>query len=282
MKTKLNLLLVLSVLLISGSFNGVVAQKSIELKYNLKAGDQFATVSQIEQTIQFEAMGQKVTLDQDMAFYMTNDVDSVKDGLITQRTTFNRIVMDQQIFGMEIKYDSDDSTTFNSPMGTEFADQMNKLINASVTSVMDDRGQVKDMDLSALGTAGEMPSSVTTGNNYAVYPDHKVKVGESWESELETQETTKMAVKMVYTLKKATRKEALLDMKGDLSANLDNPDASGNLAGTITGTMTVDRKTGMVKESSIQMDMTMDVEQNGASFPATVSSFVDTKIEKNR
>ncbi len=282
MKTKLNLLLVLSILIFSGSFNGVKAQKSIELKYNLKVGDQFTTVSEIEQTIQFEANGQKITLDQDMAFYMTSDIDSVKDNLITQRSTFNRIVMNQQIFGMEIKYDSDDTSTYNSPMGTEFADQMNKLIDASVISVMNERGQVKEMDMSALGTAAEMPSTVTTGNNYAVYPDHKVKVGESWESELETQESTKMAVKMVYTLKKATRKEALLELKGDLSANMDNPDASGNLSGTITGTMTVDRKTGMVKESSIQMDMTMDVDQNGMSFPATVSSFVDTKIEKNR
>jgi len=282
MKTKLNLLLVFSILIFSGSFNAVVAQKSIELKYNLKVGDQFTTVSEIEQTIQFEANGQKITLDQDMAFYITSDMDSVKDGLITQRSTFTRIVMNQQIFGMEINYDSDDSSTFNSPMGPEFANQMNKLINASVISVMDERGQVKEMDMSALGTESEMPSTVTTGNNYAVYPDHKVSVGESWESQLETQENTKMAVKMVYTLKKATRKEAFLDLKGDLSANMDNPDASGNLDGTIAGTMTVDRKTGMVKESSIQMDMTMDVDQNGMSFPATVSSFVDTKIEKVR
>ncbi len=280
MKTKLNLLLVFSILILSGSFNGVVAQKSIELKYNLKVNDQFSVVSQIEQTIQFDANGQKIALDQDMTFYTTSHIDSVKNDLITQRTTFNRIVMNQQIFGMEINYDSDDSTTFNSPMGPEFAEQMNKLINASVISVMNDRGQIKDVDLSALGDAGETPSSVTTGNNYAVYPDHKVKVGESWESELETTEEAEMVIKMVYTLKKATRKEALLDMKGDLSANITNPDAPGNLSGTITGTMTVDSKTGMVKVSSIQMDMTLDIEQNGSKFPATISSFVDTKIEK--
>jgi len=280
MKTKLNLLLVLAALILSGSFNGVVAQKSIELKYNLKVNDSFSVVSEIEQTIQFETNGQKIALDQDMAFYMTSHIDSVKNDLITQRTTFNRIVMNQQIFGMEMNYDSDDSTTFNSPMGTEFADQMNKLINASVVSVINDCGQIKDMDVSALGNAGETPSSVTTANNYAVYPDHKVKVGDSWESELETTEDAEMDIKMVYTLKKASHKEAILDLKGDLSANLTNPDAPGNLSGTITGTMTVDSKTGMVKVSSIQMDMTMDIDQNGMSFPATVSSFVDTRIDK--
>ncbi len=280
MKSKWNVLLLLLAVNLMAFTNSAVAQKSIELKYQLKQGEQFTNVSNIEQTIQFEAMGQKVTLDQEMSFYLESVIDSVKNEQITQRTTFKRIVMDQRIFGMEIKYDSEDSSTFNSPMGTEFATQMNKLINASVISLMDERGHVIDMDMSALGNAGEMSSTLNTGNNYAVYPDHKIKVGESWEEELEPMETSNMAVKVKYTLKKATRKEAVLEVDGVLSANIDNPEAGGELDGTMTGEMTIDRKTGMVKVSSLQLDMTMDVEQNGMKFPATATSFVDTKIEK--
>lgn len=280
MTIKRNLFLFIAVILFLGFNNTASAQKSIELKYKLQVGDQFSNESNIEQTIQFEAMGQKVTLDQDMTFYMTANVDSVNGDLITQSTIIDHIVMDQQIFGMQIKYDSDDSTTFNSPMGTEFADQMNKLIDAAMISVMTDKGQVKKMDLSALGDAGEMSSNLNTANNYALYPDQKVKVGDSWEIELEPLTTNKKGVKINYTLKKATRKEVVLTLEGVLSGNLTNPEANGELEGTMKGEMTIDRKTGMVNTSNIQMDMTMEVEQNGMNFPAVVSSFIDTKIKK--
>jgi hypothetical protein len=280
MKNPINVLFLILAVSFTGFINQSIAQKSVQLKYHLESGDRFNNVSNIEQTIQFEAMGQKATLDQEMTFYMASEIDSVVDGIITQSTTFKRIVMDQKIFGMEINYDSDDSSTFNSPMGAEFAAQMNKLINATVVARMNDRGQVQEMDLSELGDAGEMSGNLNTGNNYAVYPDYKVKVGESWEEELKPLETSNMAVKVKYTLKKATRKEAVLDVDGILSANIDNPEAGGELDGTMVGEMTIDRKTGMVKVSSLQLDMEMEMEKNGMNIPATVTSFIETTIKK--
>lgn len=280
MKNPINVLFLILAVSFTGFINQSIAQKSVQLKYHLESGDWFNNVSNIEQTIQFEAMGQKATLDQEMTFYMASEIDSVVDGIITQSTTFKRIVMDQKIFGMEINYDSDDSSTFNSPMGAEFAAQMNKLINATVVARMNDRGQVQEMDLSELGDAGEMSGNLNTGNNYAVYPDYKVKVGESWEEELEPLETSNMAVKVKYTLKKVTRKEAVLDVDGILSANIENPEAGGELDGTMVGEMTIDRKTGMVKVSSLQLDMEMEMEKNGMNIPATVTSFIETTIKK--
>ena len=277
---KCNLICLSMLLLFAFGTNTAIAQKSIMLKYNLKAGQQFSNESSIEQTIQFEAMGQKATLDQDMDFYMTNAVDSVENGNITQSSTIDRVVMDQQIFGMSLKYDSEDSTTFNSPMGPEFADQMNKIIGTKVVSTINERGQLQRMDASAFGAAGEMSNSLNTGNNYATYPDYKVKVGDSWEESLTPMETSNMAVQVTYTLAKVSRKQAVISLEGVLSANELNPEVDGELNGTMKGEMTVNRKTGMVIESSIQLDMTMEIEQNGMKFPATVSSFVDTDIKE--
>lgn len=280
--SKCKLFLLSLVWLFAMGLNTAFAQKSIELKYKLKPGQQFTQVTNIEQTIQFDAMGQKATLDQEMVFYTSNTIDSVNANLISQNSVFNRIVMDQQIFGMTIKYDSDDSTTFNSPMGPEFAEQMNQLIGAKVVSTITDRGQLQHLDASALGVAGEMSSSLNTGNNYATYPDHKIKVGDSWEETLNAVESSKMAVTIKYTLTKASKKQAVLSLEGVISANELNPETGGELNGTMKGEMTVDRKTGMVITSSLQMDMTMEMEQNGMKFPATVNSFVDTTIKEEK
>lgn len=280
MTIKSKTLLIVAVLLMAGFGYTAKAQKSIDLKYNLQVGDQFSNESKIEQTIQFEAMGQKATLDQDMVFYMTSSIDSVNQGLITQKTVFDRIVMDQQIFGMEMKYDSQDSSTFNSPMGAEFATQMNKMIGAAVYATMNEKGKIDHMDVSALGDAGDMSGSLNSGNNYAVYPDHKVKVGDSWTEELTVQKSDKMAVKMTYTLTKATKKEAVISLAGTLSGNTLNPEASSEVDGTMKGEMTVDRKTGMVSVSKIQLDMTMQMDKDGMKFPAEVTSFIDTVIKK--
>jgi len=280
MTIKSNILLLISSLLFAGFVNTAMAQKSIELKYKLLPGDQFSNKSNIEQTIQFEAMGQKATLDQDMVFYMTSFIDSVKDGMITQRTVFDHIVMDQQIFGMQIKYDSQDTSTFDSPMGAEFATQMNKMIGAAVISVMNERGQVDRMDVLALGDAGDMSGNLNSGNNYAVYPDHKVKVGDNWTEQITPQESSNITVNMIYTLTRSTRQQAMLTLNGTLSENLTNPEANGKVDGTMKGEMTIDRKTGMVSLSKIQMDMTMQMEKDGMTFPATVTSFIDTEIKK--
>ena len=157
---------------------------------------------------------------------------------------------------------------------------MNKMIGAAVISVMNERGQVDRMDVLALGDAGDMSGNLNSGNNYAVYPDHKVKVGDNWTEQITPQESSNMTVNMIYTLTRSTRQQAMLTLNGTLSENLTNPEANGKVDGTMKGEMTIDRKTGMVSLSKIQMDMTMQMEKDGMTFPATVTSFIDTEIKK--
>ena len=50
--------------------------------------------------------------------------------------------------------------------------------------------------------------------------------------------------------------------------------------GTTEGEMIVNVKTGILISSKIDLDMTMDIEQNGTKFPATLLSTSTTTVKK--
>ncbi len=256
----------------------VSAQKKIELKYNLNVDDQYEFVTELEQEVSFDANGQTMTLDQVMLFNMVSQVKDVADNSITQEIVFNRIKMNQQIFGMELNYDSDDESTWTG-MGEKIAEEMNKIINQPIKYVMDEKGNVTELDLSAISDNDELSNNLTSGNTYAVYPEGKIKVGESWETDIEPLKDSDMRVHMKYTLLKASKKQAVIGLEGTLKANKINSE-NMNLEGTTVGEMTVDAKTGMLITSKVDLELAVDLEQQGMSIPADILSTSVTNCTK--
>lgn len=255
------------------------AQKSIELEYHLNEGDKYLFITDIDMDMTFEAMGSTTTMNQVMVIQMTSLVSNIEGNEISQEFTFDKITMNQKIFGMEINYDSGDSSTFSSGMGAQIAEQMNKIIGASIKIVMDDHGDIKEMDISSITDNSDLTNSFGSGNMYAVYPKHKIMVGESWETDIKPPKESEMKVHVKYTLLKITRKEAEIGFEGTLSAN----EIEGNeinLSGITVGTLTVDRKTGMLITSLIDLEMAMDLEKGGAKIPATMMSSYETNVRK--
>ncbi len=260
------------------NISGAIAQKSIELKYNLNEGDTYIFVTDMEQDITFEAMGQTTTLDQVMSIQMTSLITGIEGDDIKQDFTFDKIKMNQSIFGMEIVYDSEDSSTFTG-MGGQIAAEMNKVIGSTIKVIMDDRGNIKDMDLSSFSDNSDLSNNLSSGNTYAVYPDGKVKVGDSWETDIKPLEDSEMKVHMSYTLLKVSRKEAVIGIEGTVSAN-EIQGQEIRLNGTTVGEMIVDTKTGMLINSVIDLELAMDLEQGGVKIPATIISTSETNVTK--
>jgi hypothetical protein len=277
MKYKIQKLLLTIISLFMIVTSGAFAQKSIKLVYNLNVGDNYSFISDINQDITFDAMGTTTTLEQVMMFEMSSVVNKIEGNDISEEYAFNRIKMDQKIFGMEIIYDSRDSTTFEG-MGAQIAEQMNKIIGAQIYIVKNNRGKVLDIDLSKFSNNSDLANSLSSGNTHAIYPEGKIKVGDSWESDINTLEDSEMKVHVVYTLKKVSRKHAELDVEGTVTANDIEEELS--LTGTTTGSMTVDRKTGMLISSTIDLDMSLDIDQGGVTIPATIMGTTNTTVSK--
>lgn len=276
MKTIIRSAIVLTVLLFT--ISSVHAQKSVTLKYNLNVGDQYEFVTELDQEVSFDANGQTMTLDQDMIFNMASNVTSVTNEEIAQEIKFEKVEMTQAIFGMELHYNSADSTTWTG-MGAQIAEEMNKLINKPISYVMDERGNIKDLDISSISDNDDLSNNLTSGNTYAVYPEGKVKVGESWETDIEPLKDSDMTVHMKYTLLKATKKQVTLGLEGTLKANEINSEDM-ELNGTTVGEMIVDTKTGMLISSKMDIELAVELEQQGMKIPANILSTTVTTCQK--
>ncbi len=275
-KTISVLVTLVSFLLISNI--SLVAQKSVELKYNLETGDKYEFVSDLNQDISFEAGGTTMTLEQVMTFKMTSVVDGIEDNIIDKSILFDAIKMNQKIFGMEISYDSDDSTTWTG-MTAEVAKEMNKIIGKTAKIAMDNKGNIQEMDISELTDNDELTNNLTSGNTYAVYPEGKVSIGDSWETDINPLKDNDMKVHMKYTLLKANRKHAVIGLEGNLSGN-EIQGEQINLEGATVGEMTVDVKTGMLITSTLDIELALDIEQRGVKIPANIVSTTTTTATK--
>ncbi len=278
MKTIVKIRIIALAILFSASLSSLFAQKSIELEYNLNTGDVYEFVTNIDQDISFEANGATMTLEQVLTFDMTSKVDKIEGDNMSKSFVFDKVTMNQKIFGMELNYSSDDSTTWTG-MGAQIAQEMNKIIGKSVEVVMDNKGNIEEMDLSEITDNDELTNNLTSGNTYAVYPAGKVTVGESWETDIEPLKDSEMKVHVKYTLLKASKKQAIIGVEGLLTGN-DIQGEQINLNGTTVGEMTVDRATGMLVTSSIDIELALEIDQQGVKIPANIMSTTVTNAVK--
>jgi len=254
------------------------SQKSIDLKYNVQKGDQYNYSINLDQDVSFQTNGQTMALNQKMMFVTTSAVTEENSDSLTMKISIDRIKMTQGIFGMEITYDSDDSTTLQNPMAAKIAESMSDMIDKSYIQVMDTRGNILRTDMSDL-TSDDVANNLNSGTQFGIYPDHPVKAGDSWETDIKPLKGSDMKVHGKYTLMKISGHEATIQFEGTLSAN-NVQDMDMKLSGTQKGQMLVNVKTGWLIESTIDQEMTLDIEQNGQKFPAAISGTITTKSSK--
>ena len=187
--------------------------------------------------------------------------------------------MNQKIFGMEMNYDSEDSSTFNSGMGAQIAAEMNKVVGKSSQIVMSDKGKIIDLDLSTISDNTDITNNLTSGSTYAVYPDGKTKVGDSWENDIKPMKNSEMKVHVKYTLLKLSKKNAVIGVEGVLTGN-EVEGEEVNLSGTTVGEMIVDRATGMLITSTLDLEMEMEMDQRGVKIPASIMTSTITNATK--
>jgi hypothetical protein len=267
------------ILLLSFSSISLQGQKSADLKYNLNQGDTYSYIINIDQDVVFEANGQTMALDVQMTFESSTLVDGVTADSINLESTIDRVKMTQGIFGMQVTYDSDDPATAQNPMAAQIAQSMGMVVGKSYTQVMDLKGNVIRMDMGNLTENDDLANNLNSGAQFGLYPDYKVKVGDSWEKDIAPVKESDMKVHAKYTLTKLSGKTATIQFDGIISANT-MQDMDMKMDGTQKGEMIVDVNTGWLIESTINQDIELDVEQNGQKFPATISGTINTTSAK--
>lgn len=270
-----NLLLIMLMLSVTVAFS----QKQISLKYKLSPGDQFKFKTEVEQEITFDANGTSMVMDMVVGTSMTSDVVAVEDGQIENSYVIDALKLNQKAFGMEMKYDSEDSSTYSSGPGAQIAAKVGSIIGKSIIMIMDDYGNIDSINMSSITENDEFTQGFKNGSYYAAYPEHKIKVGDSWEVDINPMQDSEMLVHTTYTLVKVKKREAVIKVVGSITGNTVNGEEV-KMDGKTEGEMIVNRKTGMQISSTFDVDMSLEMEQQGMKIPATIMGTSTTTVNK--
>ncbi len=205
------------------------AQESTLLRLNYKTGDQYiVSMSMIQ--------GEMMAMDIEMSM----DVKEVKDTISSLEMGIKRIQMDVNQGGIQMMYDSDLSDEDLDEAGKMIQTQFAPMLTVKIFSKVTHRAESFESK-----TEPNLPGmeQFTNSSSSVVYPKKAVKVGDSW-----TAEKTENGMKMefIYTVKSIEKTVVKVDISGNISLSAQ---------GTITGAMEIDKASGNVNSTIMDMNM---------------------------
>jgi hypothetical protein len=176
----------------------------------------------------------------DMTMKMTQEIKSVTGDEYVSEIRIAKMTMDMSQGGMNISYDSTKSDDELDQAGQMMKSQMGPILKAVITSKGNNLGEVLSTKMEPnVPGAGDFANQ----SSNVVYPKGKVKVGDTWDFK---KSDKGMNMNFKYTVKSISAKLVVLDISGDVD---------GMATGKISGSMTIDKKTGVPMKSNISMDM---------------------------
>jgi predicted RNase H-related nuclease YkuK (DUF458 family) len=113
-----------------------------------------------------------------------------------------------------------------------------------------------------------------------MYPDNAVKAGDSWNIEITAMiSNMNTSVKTKYTLKEISGNIAAVAVESDMEMN-PGMGMEGKLAGTQTGTITIDTETGLPLTSDMLQNITGVVKAQGMDVQMEMTSKIKGSIKE--
>jgi len=209
-----------------------MGQETTLLRLNYNKGDKYIMSMDMEQDMSLVTMLMKME--------MSIDVKDVEGDVYSTEMKIQKISMNMNEGETDMSYDSekgdDDLDDMGKQMKTQFAPMLEMVIFAKTNNL----GEVLETRIEP-----NIPNADQFANQSSsvVYPENKVKVGDTWNFEKDSQG---MKMGFAYTVKSITKEVVLLGVTGNISVLAE---------GTINGNIEVDRMNGIPLNSLINMEM---------------------------
>ena len=249
--------------------------EEIELKINLTKGKKYDMKMALNSNAEMNMMGQSINTITNMEMGMDYEVmDVLPSGNFLVRTTYKTIKMSGESMGMKYEYDSETGKG-TGPQGEQMATSMKKIIGEYSDMEMDKNGKIVKTTMSS-GLSDGKDKGGFNNINYSVFPDKKVKVGDTWDSDIEqTMNKLVAIIKTKYTL--TAVKDGMADIAMDGTLDI-KPGSTGKITGTQKGTGKIEIATGMSKEVVMDQDIEMEVDQMGMKMPMKMKNKVTITV----
>ena len=211
-----------------------VSQEKVLLRLNYEKGDVYEMKMEVSQKMGAGLMSM------DSEITMHQEIKSVSDKEYESDMKITSMVMNVSQGGQLMSYDSNNKEEELSQTNEAMKAQMAPMMKVLITTKGDNLGKVIETKVEP-----NIPgaNNLTQQSSNVVYPEKAVSVGDTWSM---NKDTNGMKLNFIYKVNSITAKNIVVDISGDVT---------GIGTGNITGTMNIDKKTGVALTSKIEMLM---------------------------
>ena len=233
---------------------GPDSTSEIELRLNLHKGKVYDMKMVYSSQTETYMMGQKMdNSNSNTEIRMDYEVkDVLVNGNFLVRTTYKTLKMTTDVMDMKFSFDSE--TGSSSGMQGKEIDVMKERIGQYAEMEMDKLGK----NIKTTMSPGLRSGDIITNVNYSVFPDKKIKIGDTWESDIKQDingYTTNGIIKTKFKLVSVKDGVAEISMDGALDLK---PGTEEEITGTQKGTAKVEIATGVNNEVIIDQDVQIE------------------------
>jgi hypothetical protein len=259
-------------------------------KLVLTKGQKLELSNEVKSKISMEMMGQSMEIISNVNMLQAIEVNEKSDSGYAVSATLKKMKMEGSAMGQNMNYDSEKKEDQDTEIGKNFKNK----INAVTESQVNENGKttsVKKAATEAEGAEGGNPMAMMQnmggGNNeeagagaaFMVLPAGK-KVSDSWS---DSSNADGVKVNRTYTVKDVKGNETTVTLKGtqSISKKIENQGMEVNVLmdTKLSGEITVDTTTGLVKQKTITVEGTGTSEVMGQSIPITTVSTTTTIVK---
>lgn len=263
MKKTLSRIVPLALILMGLAMVSFMAKDMITLRLKPQQGKTYTINSKSSMMISMKVQGQSMTQSQNMEMRQSFTVQSATDAQSVMVTEIEAIKMSASQMGMTFEYDSEHPEK-TSPMLAGQTKEMEKALRKPATVTYDALGHLIGDSISL-----EMNQ---LGSVIPQLPEQELGVGSKWDfNKVQNVNGTMVNMNMEYTVTDISKKSVELSVYGTTE--------SKEVTGTYNGTVSIDPKTGLVTNSSIKMNLSMTVSEQGLTIPVTMTGTTTTTLK---
>jgi len=284
-----------AIALLFATFPFFLNAQAISPKITMEQGQVFNVDMTLTNTIAQQAMGQAVDFKVDGRARHSYKVSNATDDFYTLHHEAQQMSFAFNGMGSKRNFDSENKKDMSGPLGEPARAMLAKkydLVMSNTGTALranpesfpafrsDDRLMIIFNMLRDLTTVTDPPRK-GQASFFKVLPDNDVKVGDTWKTEMTD---TSARSSTIYTLTSITDSTLLITFRTEgqtrVRAQIMNMESLTLLTSTGTGTVVVDRFTGIIKTKDAVTEANGTTEMMGNSTPVNVKTTISTIVAK--
>lgn len=275
----------------------ITVSAQIKLSFNPKSGAKYEYQMEVVQNIKQNIMGQKMPMETEMKGTYQMEIKEKTSQEIHAQLTYQGFTFLVSSPMMKVRYDSKVPNENPSETDKMFEEIFNALIGKPFTIIFTPDGSVKSVSGMSVIIESMLDTIVADGQiaaqmsqqfsdesmknmleqSFNFYPDHVVKVGDSWNMETTIpMNNMNFGIKTKNTLKKISTNEATIKAAGNIAMDM----GVGKFTGTQTGTMIVDTATGLPVTSDISQKIKGSIKAQGMAIQMEMLSKTKMSVKE--